>query len=69
MEDRAFRELLTAAERIMAGLDARIADAPPEAVPVFYGIAELHSAIQKANAAIYGTPAEEERDGPPDSAT
>lgn len=41
-------DLLAAAEKVLAGLEARIEAAPPNAVPVFDGIAELHDAINKA---------------------
>jgi hypothetical protein len=40
-------ELLNAARIVLAGLDLRIRLAPPNAVPVFNGIAELHCAIEK----------------------
>jgi len=41
-------ELLEAAETVLAGLNARIDAADPSAVPIFSGIADLHSAIAKA---------------------
>lgn len=43
-------ELATAAEKVMAGLNARIEQADPSAVPVFDGIAELFTALNKAQA-------------------
>jgi hypothetical protein len=41
-------ELLAAAKKVLAGLEARIEAAPPEAVPVFDGIVDLHDAIGRA---------------------
>lgn len=41
-------DLLTAAQTVLAGLNARIDAAPDTAKPVFNGIAELHDAINKA---------------------
>lgn len=41
-------DLLAAAKKVMAGLDARIEAAPSTAKPVFNGIADLHDAINKA---------------------
>jgi len=41
-------DLLEAAKKVLAGLNARIDNAPLHAVPVFDGIAELHAAIHKA---------------------
>lgn len=40
--------LLEAAKRVLAGLNARIDNAPKDAVPVFAGIADLHAAISLA---------------------
>jgi hypothetical protein len=42
-------ELLAAAKRVLEHLEARIIEAPANAVPVFDGIAELHDAIAKAS--------------------
>jgi hypothetical protein len=41
-------ELVGAAQKVIAGLNARIDAAPRHAVPVFDGIAELHAAIARA---------------------
>ncbi len=41
-------DLLAAAKIVLAGLNQRIDAAPIDAVPVFDGIAELHSAVAKA---------------------
>jgi|GEM_PF-1192213 len=41
-------DLLEAAQKVLAHLEARIEGAPSNAVPVFDGIAELHDAISKA---------------------
>lgn len=41
-------KLLAAAKTVLAGLTARIDAAPGDAVPVFDGIADLHTAIAKA---------------------
>ena len=38
-----------AAEKVLVHLNARISAAPPSAVPVFDGIADLHAAIAKAS--------------------
>lgn len=43
-------DLLAAAKKVLAGLNARIDAADPRAVPVFDGIAELSGAINKAEA-------------------
>lgn len=40
-----FKKIESAAEQVLAGLNQRIEDAPPDAKPVFHGIAELHAAI------------------------
>jgi hypothetical protein len=41
-------DLLASAKRVLEHLEARIIEAPSNAVPVFDGIAELHDAINKA---------------------
>ncbi|MFN3836740.1 MAG: hypothetical protein ACK4MI_03410 [Brevundimonas sp.] len=41
-------ELLAAAQRVLAGLNARIDAADPSSVPVFHGIVDLHDAISRA---------------------
>lgn len=46
--EKAAPALLAAAQKVLAGLNARIDAAPSNAVPVFDGIAELHTAIGKA---------------------
>jgi glycerate kinase len=46
LEQRA--ALLEAAQTVLAGLNERIDTAPLSAVPVFAGIADLHSAILQA---------------------
>jgi len=43
-----FESLLEAAEKVLAGLDARIDAAPSTAKPVFDGIADLSDAINRA---------------------
>lgn len=43
--------LLAAAETVLAGLNARIDNADPSAVPIFAGIADLHDAIAAARGA------------------
>lgn len=48
---RANHALVAAAEHVLAGLNARIDAADKSAVPVFNGIAELHSAIQQVKQA------------------
>jgi hypothetical protein len=40
--------LVAAAKRVLAGLEARIDEAPGNAKPVFDGIAELHDALSLA---------------------
>lgn len=41
-------DLLAAAQRVLAGLNARIDAADPSSVPVFHGIVDLHDAISRA---------------------
>jgi len=41
-------DLLDAAKKVLAGLNARIDAAPGNALPVFDGIADLYAAIAKA---------------------
>lgn len=41
-------DLLAAAQRVLAGLNARIDSAHPSSVPVFDGIVDLHDAISRA---------------------
>lgn len=41
-------DLLAAAQKVLAGLNARIDAAPSSAKPVFDGIADLHGAINRA---------------------
>lgn len=41
----ALRGLLAAAEKVYSDLSDRIITAKPDAVPVFYGMADLHAAI------------------------
>lgn len=41
-------DLLAAAKTVLAGLNARIDASSPHSVPVFDGIADLHSAIARA---------------------
>lgn len=43
-------DLLEAAKLVLAGLDARMEQAPANSVPVFYGAAELRDAVSKAEA-------------------
>jgi hypothetical protein len=43
-------ELLEAAKTVLADLNARIEQAPNDRVPVFNGIADLHTAIARAEA-------------------
>lgn len=43
-------ELVEAGQRVLDGLNARIEAAPMDAVPVFDGIVELHTALAKAKA-------------------
>lgn len=45
----AFVKLLDAAKEVQKGLNARIDAADAKAVPVFDGIADLHTAIHEAN--------------------
>lgn len=45
-------ELLEACEIVLAGLDARITEAPRNSIPVFAGIAQMFSAISKAKGEI-----------------
>lgn len=55
------QNLITAAERVLAGLNARIERNAKSRLPapVFEGIAELHAAVQVAKAAdLVCTPAE-----------
>lgn len=47
-----FENLLVAAEKVLAGLNARIDAADKRAVPVFHGIVDLHDAIHEARAAL-----------------
>lgn len=52
---KASHALAFAAEKVLAGLNARIdAAGKSAAVPVFYGIAELHSAIEQSKQARAG---------------
>lgn len=44
-EYKRLKRIESAAEQVLAGLNQRIEQAPADDVPVFYGIAELHSAI------------------------
>lgn len=48
-ERRANRALLAAAKQVLKGLNARIDNADPRHVPVFDGIAELHTAIGRVD--------------------
>jgi hypothetical protein len=46
-EKRAIEELLLAAKCVRDHLDRRITESPDNAVPVFFGLAELHAAINR----------------------
>lgn len=48
MKDEIAQELLSAAKKVMAGLNTRIDEAPKTSVPVFDGMFELHDAINRA---------------------
>lgn len=49
-------ELVKAAEKVLAGLERRIAESPVDNVPVFDGIAELSDAISRAQAEASAAP-------------
>jgi hypothetical protein len=55
----ALKNLLAAAEQVIAGLHARIDAADKRSVPVFDGIADLHDAIHEARSALSEAPAPE----------
>lgn len=51
----AFKNLLAAAEQVLAGLNARIDAADKRAVPVFHGIVDLSDAVHEVRAALATT--------------